>query len=86
MRKQVRMLFSDSLVAADEIFPWQNLIYYSYATLTTLGYGDILPVTLWARSFGQYRSNYWRVVHHDYYGAFGWFVCGDRNGNICRKE
>ena len=42
--------FTDSLVAADAIFPWQNFIYYSYVTLTTLGYGDILPVTLWARS------------------------------------
>ena len=29
---------------------WQQFIYYSYATLTTLGYGDILPLTLWARS------------------------------------
>ncbi|MCZ6631886.1 MAG: ion channel [bacterium] len=24
---------------------------YSYATLTTLGYGDITPTTLWAGSF-----------------------------------
>ena len=30
--------------------PWQSLVYYSYATLTTLGYGDILPITYWARS------------------------------------
>lgn len=37
-------------VAADEVFLWQNFTYYSYATLTTLGYGDILPVTMWARS------------------------------------
>jgi len=29
---------------------WQQLIYYSYVTLTSTGYGDILPVTLWARS------------------------------------
>lgn len=42
--------FADSSVAADAIFPWQNFVYYSYVTLTTLGYGDILPVTLWARS------------------------------------
>ncbi|MEZ4512750.1 MAG: potassium channel family protein [Chloroflexota bacterium] len=42
--------FADSRVAADAIFPWQNFVYYSYVTLTTLGYGDILPVTLWARS------------------------------------
>lgn len=30
--------------------PWQTFIYYSYVTLTTLGYGDILPVSMWARS------------------------------------
>ncbi len=42
--------FVDGQVAANAIFPWQNLVYYSYVTLTTLGYGDILPVTLWARS------------------------------------
>ncbi len=30
--------------------PWQTFVYYSYATLTTLGYGDIVPVTHWARS------------------------------------
>ena len=29
---------------------WQQLIYYSYVTLTTLGFGDILPVSSWARS------------------------------------
>lgn len=35
---------------AESPLPWQNLVYYSYITLTTAGYGDILPVTLWARS------------------------------------
>ena len=45
--------FSDGLVPAGTIFPWQNLIYYSYATLTTLGYGDVLPVTMWSRSIAS---------------------------------
>ena len=31
-------------------FPWQTTVYYSYSTLTTLGYGDVLPVTNWSRS------------------------------------
>jgi len=35
---------------------WQQFIYYSYATLTTLGYGDILPVSAWARSFASFES------------------------------
>ncbi len=42
--------FSDP-TAVDTVFlPWQTFVYYSYATLTTLGYGDILPLTAWARS------------------------------------
>lgn len=32
---------------------WQQLLYYSYVSLATLGYGDILPVTPWARSYGS---------------------------------
>ena len=32
---------------------WQQLVYYSYATLTTMGYGDVLPVSWWARSFAS---------------------------------
>jgi hypothetical protein len=29
---------------------WQQLVYYSYVSLTTMGYGDVLPVAWWARS------------------------------------
>lgn len=43
--------FVDSAFTGDVMFiPWQTFIYYSYVTITTLGYGDILPVTMWARS------------------------------------
>lgn len=48
--------FSDGVVKAGEILPWQTFVYYSYATLTTLGYGDILPVTFWARSAASVES------------------------------
>ncbi len=34
----------------DSILDFPNFIYYSFITLTTLGYGDILPVTLQAQS------------------------------------
>ncbi|MFH1241760.1 MAG: ion channel [Pseudomonadota bacterium] len=29
----------------------ESLIYYSYVTLTTVGYGDIVPVSHAARTF-----------------------------------
>ena len=29
---------------------WQQLIYFSFVTLATLGYGDIIPLNPWARS------------------------------------
>lgn len=43
-------------VYEDEPFPWQTLVYYSYATLTTLGYGDVLPATFWARSAATFEA------------------------------
>ncbi|UFU07444.1 potassium channel family protein [Ruania halotolerans] len=33
---------------------WHQTLYYSYVTLATLGYGDVLPVTTWARSLGSF--------------------------------
>jgi voltage-gated potassium channel Kch len=36
--------------------PWQLFVYYSYVTLTTLGYGDVLPVTFWARSAATFEA------------------------------
>ena len=44
--------FSDGTYP-DAPVQWQQLIYYSYATLTTMGYGDVLPVSWWARSFAS---------------------------------
>lgn len=32
---------------------WQQLLYFSYTTLTTAGYGDVLPVSWWARSLAN---------------------------------
>jgi hypothetical protein len=29
---------------------WQQLVYFSFVTLTTVGFGDILPVNPWARA------------------------------------
>lgn len=38
---------------AEGALTWQQLLYYAYVSLSTLGYGDILPVTPWARSYGS---------------------------------
>jgi len=35
----------------DGVVNWSDFVYYSYTTLTTLGYGDVVPVTSHARSF-----------------------------------
>ncbi|MBI5223866.1 two pore domain potassium channel family protein [Candidatus Micrarchaeota archaeon] len=32
-------------------FVWPDLLYFSFITLTTLGYGDIVPISALARSF-----------------------------------
>jgi hypothetical protein len=48
--------FRDSLLPDTAVLPWQHLVYYSYITLTTVGYGDVLPVTLWARSFAALEA------------------------------
>lgn len=34
----------------DDLRPWSDLLYYSYVTLTTLGYGDVLPLNTRVRS------------------------------------
>lgn len=35
---------------------WQQLMYYSTVTLTTVGYGDILPLNPWARTLAALES------------------------------
>ncbi|GAB4450025.1 MAG: hypothetical protein OHK0041_11680 [Anaerolineales bacterium] len=32
---------------------WQQLVYYSYTTLTSTGYGELLPISWWARSIAN---------------------------------
>ena len=35
---------------------WQQLLYFSYVTLTTLGYGDVLPVSYYAQSVATFQA------------------------------
>jgi len=39
--------------AAGKQIQWQQLIYFSYTTLTSSGYGDVLPVSWWARALAN---------------------------------
>ena len=36
--------------------PWQRMVYFSYSTLTTLGYGDITPVSPWAQAISSIEA------------------------------
>lgn len=38
------------------IVEWQNFVYYSYVTMTTVGYGDIVPVNLWAKAIASMEA------------------------------
>ena len=35
---------------------WQRMIYFSYSTLTTLGYGDVTPVSPWAQAISSLEA------------------------------
>lgn len=48
--------FYDARADQSEHFPWQSFIYFSYTTLTTAGYGDVLPITMLARSLANLQS------------------------------
>ncbi|UCH08215.1 MAG: two pore domain potassium channel family protein [Deltaproteobacteria bacterium] len=41
----------DPVYNIDGVVNWPDFLYYSFTTLTTLGYGDIITVTSLARSF-----------------------------------
>lgn len=35
---------------------WPQLVYYSFSTLTTLGYGDIVPINMWAKALAAFEA------------------------------
>ena len=39
--------------APDGPVNWQQFVYFSFTTLTTAGYGDVLPISPWARSLAN---------------------------------
>lgn len=53
----IEWLQPGSFVGADgAVADWQHLLYFSYVTLTSLGYGDILPVSYHAQAFAAFEA------------------------------
>jgi voltage-gated potassium channel Kch len=48
--------FAEGTVALSSNFTWGNILYFSLATLTTLGYGDIVPIRAEARMLAALES------------------------------
>jgi len=49
-------LDSDAIAGQMEPVQWSNYLYFSFITLSTLGYGDITPVSPYARSLAMVES------------------------------
>ncbi|MGP4842827.1 potassium channel family protein [Marinobacter sp. 1Y8] len=53
----IEWLVPGSFVASSgAVITWQQMVYYSYVTLTTLGYGDITPVGFYAQAFASFEA------------------------------
>ncbi|MDH3604713.1 MAG: ion channel [Candidatus Tectomicrobia bacterium] len=48
--------YASTASSPDQALDWSDLFYFSYTTLTTLGYGDITPVTSAARSMATLEA------------------------------
>lgn len=44
------------VASSGAVINWQQMVYFSYVTLTTLGYGDITPVGFYAQSFVAFEA------------------------------
>lgn len=44
------------VASSGTVITWQQMVYYSYVTLTTLGYGDITPVGFYAQAFASFEA------------------------------
>lgn len=48
--------FHVSSIRDDEFKPWNLVMYFSFMTLTTVGYGDIIPVNKWAMALANFEA------------------------------
>lgn len=47
---------SFNLEATEKEMVWNKLLYFSFSTITTLGYGDITPITSLARTWAVFEA------------------------------
>jgi hypothetical protein len=48
--------FHISTIRDDDFRPWNLVMYFSFMTLTTVGYGDIIPVNKWAMALANFEA------------------------------
>lgn len=48
--------FHISVLRDYEFKPWNLVMYFSFMTLTTVGYGDILPINKWAMALANFEA------------------------------
>jgi hypothetical protein len=47
---------SEGSVESDSIVPFSHMVYFSFVTMSTLGYGDVLPKTPLAQTLAWMQS------------------------------
>jgi hypothetical protein len=76
--------YSDHTHNPDGVFTYQDLLYFSFVTLATLGYGDITPLTNQTRSLAMLEAVsgvlYTVVLIARLVGALGWSPRRGRQG------
>lgn len=67
--------FSVPMVVSNGAGTYQNAFHFSFTTLTTLGYGDIVPVSDVALVLTKLRSNCWADISNGIYCYFSKRLC-----------
>lgn len=71
-----------SIKASDPAQSWNELLYFSFVTVTTLGYGDILPVSALARAWASVQA----VCGTVYLSILIAHLVGNFSANVKAKE
>lgn len=71
--------YIESGKSGSTILSWQDGVWYVVATITTVGYGDVIPVTYWGRTLGF-------VVMLSSLGVYGFIISQIANFMSTMKE